>query len=292
MWIDWKSSSSGDTTPFRFTTQEFDPETGLYYYGARYLDPRISRWMSVDPAMGEYVPAPGQEPSKLGGMGGIYNTINMHVYHYAANNPVKYEDPDGRMVRYDYRNRNVPGSILTVDRSGNGVTLIYWRLPPRPVVTPTTQSRISMIAAYGDNYGPCTFRALLGIAETRVGRPLTQNELDIARDRFYGDDSSWYVSGKKGGLVGVINLGLEILGSNERASHLGRVATSDLLPTGTEATMIRRAIPGESKNKHCGEGDSSGNFLFDPLGYDSFSGTSIIEYDAFRFFIPKRRQDD
>ena len=32
----------------------------------------------------------------LPGMGGIYNTVNFHLYHYAGNNPVKYTDPDGR----------------------------------------------------------------------------------------------------------------------------------------------------------------------------------------------------
>jgi hypothetical protein len=29
-------------------------------------------------------------------MGGVYNTVNLHLYHYAGNNPVKYTDPDGR----------------------------------------------------------------------------------------------------------------------------------------------------------------------------------------------------
>jgi len=29
-------------------------------------------------------------------MGGIFNYVNMHVYHYGGNNPVKYVDPDGR----------------------------------------------------------------------------------------------------------------------------------------------------------------------------------------------------
>jgi hypothetical protein len=32
----------------------------------------------------------------LPGLGGIFNTVNLHVYHYAGNNPIKYDDPDGR----------------------------------------------------------------------------------------------------------------------------------------------------------------------------------------------------
>ena len=35
-------------TPYLFNAKEFDEETGLYYYGARYHDPRVSLWMNVD----------------------------------------------------------------------------------------------------------------------------------------------------------------------------------------------------------------------------------------------------
>nr|WP_276508049.1 RHS repeat-associated core domain-containing protein [Treponema putidum] len=103
LWIE-EVAAGLDKLPFRFTGKELDEETGLYYYGARYLDPKYSRWLSGDPALGEYIPqAPVNDEAKkhnenLPGLGGVYNTVNLHVYHYAGNNPVKYVDPDGKKI--------------------------------------------------------------------------------------------------------------------------------------------------------------------------------------------------
>ncbi|MEE3416489.1 MAG: RHS repeat-associated core domain-containing protein, partial [Prevotella sp.] len=40
--------SSSEDMPYKFNGKEFDEETGLYYYGARYMDPVISMWYGVD----------------------------------------------------------------------------------------------------------------------------------------------------------------------------------------------------------------------------------------------------
>ncbi|WP_417589697.1 RHS repeat-associated core domain-containing protein [Owenweeksia hongkongensis] len=36
-------------TGYLFNGKELDSETGNYYYGARYMNPRTSVWFSVDP---------------------------------------------------------------------------------------------------------------------------------------------------------------------------------------------------------------------------------------------------
>jgi RHS repeat-associated protein len=123
-----KTAVLGRRTPQTATiTQNFTNETGLYYYGARYLDPKTSRWLSGDPALGEYVPRSGQDIAKLPGMGGVYNYVNLHTYHYSANNPVKYTDPDGRLIKatgddgITYTWDNEKNDFYTEDRRKNKI---------------------------------------------------------------------------------------------------------------------------------------------------------------------------
>ncbi len=85
-------------------SSQFPTPQGNIYMGARYLDPKYSRWISVDPALGEYIPrAPINNEAKkhnqnLPGMGGVFNSVNLNLFHYAGNNPLRYVDPDGNDI--------------------------------------------------------------------------------------------------------------------------------------------------------------------------------------------------
>ncbi|MBS7309628.1 MAG: RHS repeat-associated core domain-containing protein [Treponema sp.] len=126
-WVEKTNNSGSEFLPYRFTGKEVDQETGLYYYGARYLDPKYSMWISTDPALGEYVPEMGKGNAKdsgsLPGMGGVYNHINGNLFAYAANNPVRYIDPDGRKgLPYECQliMRDKPQTQVTLDK------IAYW----------------------------------------------------------------------------------------------------------------------------------------------------------------------
>jgi len=119
----------------RFTGQELDQETGLYAFPARYYDPQTSRWMGADPAMGSYLPlAPVsrvalQYNRQLPGLGGVFAVFNLAVYHYGANNPLRYVDPEGREVTIEFAMDNPDGeypiAIVDGERYGIGYGLDY-----------------------------------------------------------------------------------------------------------------------------------------------------------------------
>ena len=73
---------------YLFTSKEWDVDTSLYYFGARYFDPHASAWQSSDPILSDYMRG---EPN-----GGVRRTSNLALYSYSWNNPVGVRDPDGR----------------------------------------------------------------------------------------------------------------------------------------------------------------------------------------------------
>lgn len=67
----------------RFTGKYLDDDTGLYYFGARYYDPALGRFISPDPL---YV----GDPERCTG-----NPTSCNLFAYANNNPMAYIDPTG-----------------------------------------------------------------------------------------------------------------------------------------------------------------------------------------------------
>jgi len=65
-------------TDKRFTGKTYDNSSGLHYYGARYYDSELGRFITADPTI--------QHP---------YDPQDFNRYAYCRNNPVKYVDPTG-----------------------------------------------------------------------------------------------------------------------------------------------------------------------------------------------------
>nr|WP_317174650.1 RHS repeat-associated core domain-containing protein [Flavobacterium sp. IMCC34852] len=95
--------SSYYQTPYKFNGKELDEETGLYYYGARYYDPKISIWYSVDPLAEKYQ--------------------DMSPYNYCMQNPLNVIDPDGREVVWLNWGGNYSKIIKALNRTSTFKTI-------------------------------------------------------------------------------------------------------------------------------------------------------------------------
>ena len=118
-------------TPYLFNAKEFDEETGMYYYGARYYEPRLSLWISTDPMQDRY-------PS-------------ISTYCHTLNNPLNISDPNGTDIVYvnlggvevyRIKNDNVYKTYIQTSKSyyDPAKTNRGWKEVPMPKIIQTRPS--------------------------------------------------------------------------------------------------------------------------------------------------------
>ena len=95
--------SSSEDLPYKFNGKLFYEETGLYYYGARYMNPVTSLWYGVDPLAEKYK--------------------SIGAYVYCSANPIRLIDSDGKKILFvnGYWNGSI-GSIIGSSSAGEK----YW----------------------------------------------------------------------------------------------------------------------------------------------------------------------
>ena len=100
--------SSSEDMPYKFNGKEMDAETGLYYYGARYLNPVTCLWYGVDPLAEKY--------KEIGS------------YVYCADNPINLFDPDGQKFIYNaqgkFLRKEGKDNLVYIERDGKLTQLI------------------------------------------------------------------------------------------------------------------------------------------------------------------------
>ena len=118
-------------THYLFNAKEFDEETGLYYYGARYYDPRLCLWISTDPMEDKF-------PS-------------VSSYTYVLNNPLNILDPNGADIVYinlggqevyRIKNKNIYKTYIQTSRSYTSPSKgnLGWKEVPMPKIIQTRPS--------------------------------------------------------------------------------------------------------------------------------------------------------
>ena len=115
---------------FMFTGREYDRETGLYYYRARYYNPQIGRFLQSDPAG--------------------FCADGMNLYSYCDNSPVLFIDPQGlrrytneKTLTYRIAGKPEPLPLVRGISIGSG----------QPVITvPTVEKPVGNEAWSWENY--------------------------------------------------------------------------------------------------------------------------------------------
>ncbi|MCI5056413.1 MAG: RHS repeat-associated core domain-containing protein, partial [Flavobacteriales bacterium] len=101
----WNQQTATTENPYKYNGKEMNPEFGLNWldYGARWYDPSIGRWNTIDPKAEEFQ--------------------SWNPYNYVVNNPVILMDPDGKAPESIHK--DAEGNILAVMDDGDDNVYVH-----------------------------------------------------------------------------------------------------------------------------------------------------------------------
>ncbi len=94
-------SSGTDISKYKYTGQQEDASTGLYYYKARFYDPGVGRFLTADSVLPNFA-----------------DTQAFNRYMYVEGNPVNHNDPSGHWPGKGFLHRIIEKSVKTAVHSG------------------------------------------------------------------------------------------------------------------------------------------------------------------------------
>jgi RHS repeat-associated protein len=157
------SASGTVDTRYKFTGREFDQETGLYYYRARYFDANVGRFIGQDP---------------IG-----FNAGDSNLYRYVGNKSINHTDPTGlygvvkpgtwrRKIKYVLNAIQLKETWHIENVPHNGSARIYEDITTAVIIhSPTNRPRSNKLpipwggrrpGPYGDDSGHIVGHALGG----------------------------------------------------------------------------------------------------------------------------------
>ena len=105
----------------KFNSQELDPETGYYFYNARYYEAEIGRFVTADNIIPEE-----------------YSTQSWNRFSYCKGNPVRYKDPTGHKEVTDEATR---ASLSSFGLNNNSCGNTYYEICEPENAVPTCDKR-------------------------------------------------------------------------------------------------------------------------------------------------------
>ena len=107
VFLEKQMASSDYHSPYKFNGKELDEETGLYYYGARYMNPRLSIWYATDPVEEKYP--------------------NISSYAFCKGNPISYIDLNGKETYVIIETKGTGHTLIVVNDKQGMTTYTYGR---------------------------------------------------------------------------------------------------------------------------------------------------------------------